>query len=302
MPMPIVDHEFGNRSTNLKLSVVEQYLRQFTTALQHKFKELWYIDAFAGTGERVERLEAHDGNLFDPASAENVARHRGSAKIAMDITPPFHRLFFIEKNPKHCEALRLLRDAHPNRDIRIMNGGADEEIRKLLTRRSWTSIRAVMFLDPCGMSVSWETLQLIKSTRAIDVWYLVSLAGLFRQATKDWSAIDEGKRAAITRMLGTDEWERVWYEPIVEPDLFGTPDEQHHRTADVDQIEEFVQQRLEKLFPKVLKPLRLKNDRGVPMFALFFAISNERPAAIRVATDIANHILNAGRSSHKRPR
>ena len=61
--MPNVEHEFGNRSTNLKLAVVEQYLRQFTIALRHQFKQLWYIDAFAGTGERVERLEAQSGTV-----------------------------------------------------------------------------------------------------------------------------------------------------------------------------------------------------------------------------------------------
>ncbi|TIN59694.1 MAG: hypothetical protein E5Y29_29475, partial [Mesorhizobium sp.] len=39
------DHEFGNLSTDLKLSLVEEYLGAFTTALRSKFAELWYIDA-----------------------------------------------------------------------------------------------------------------------------------------------------------------------------------------------------------------------------------------------------------------
>ena len=110
-----------------------------------------------------------------------------------------------------------------------------------------------MFLDPYGMSVSWETLKLIRSTRAIDVWYLVSLAGLFRQATKDWNAIDEVKRAAITRMLGTDEWETAWYERAVGNDLFDAADEQHQRTADVDRIEAFATKKARIAVPKSIE-------------------------------------------------
>jgi hypothetical protein len=41
---------------------------------------------------------------------------------------------------------------------------------------------------------------------------------------------------------------------------------------------------------------------GVPMSALFFAISNPAPKAIGLATKIADHILKTGRSSQVRPR
>ncbi|MGD9544614.1 MAG: three-Cys-motif partner protein TcmP [Methylocystis sp.] len=299
--MSIAEHEFGGVSTDLKLAVVEGYLRAFTTALRPYFRELWYIDAFAGTGERTERLDAHDGTLFDPATPERIERHRGSATIAIDIEPPFDRIVFIERNPKHCAALELLRDMHPRRDIQVRKGVAEKELATLLGRRNWESTRAVMFLDPYGMSVPWEILEAISSTRAIDVWYLVSLSGLFRQATLDWTAMDAGKRAAITRMLGTSEWESKWYERSDTTDLFGTVDEQHQRTADVDKIESFVRKRLETIFPKVLSPLRLHTKQGAPMFALFFAIANPDPKAIGLATKIAGHMLKVGRSSHTRP-
>jgi hypothetical protein len=85
------------------------------------------------------------------------------------------------------------------------------------------------------------------------------------------------------------------------PRSFRAVDADHERVADVDAIEAFVYKRLSGLFPKVLKPLRLKDDRGVPMFALFFAISNPEGRAIGLATKIANHILSSGRSSQVRP-
>ena len=59
--------------------------------------------------------------------------------------------------------------------------------------------------------------------------------------------------------------------------------------------EAFVLQRLRDLFPTVLEPLRLRNDRNAPMFSLFFAMSNPSPAAAKVATPIAQHILAKAR-------
>jgi three-Cys-motif partner protein len=159
-----------------------------------------------------------------------------------------------------------------------------------------------MFLDPYGMAVPWETLELISQTRAIDVWYLVSLSGIFRQATRNWKAIDAGKRAAITRMLGTSDWETEWYQRSESLDLFGEIDDHHQRTADINCIEEFVGKRLRYIFPDVLPPLRLNDSRGIPIFALFFAISNPEPRAIGLARKIANHMIKTGRSSQTRPR
>jgi three-Cys-motif partner protein len=99
--MTKVDHEFGSQDTDLKLSIVEGYLKAFTTALKGRFSELWYIDAFAGTGHRTVRVAARDGDLFDEPAPERVEQRRGSAQIAIDVTPPFDRLIFMEQRPRH---------------------------------------------------------------------------------------------------------------------------------------------------------------------------------------------------------
>jgi three-Cys-motif partner protein len=301
-PMNPSDHEFGGVSTDLKLSVVGNYLRAFTTALRGKFKELWYIDAFAGTGERTVRHSAREAGLFDPAAEERIERLRGSARIAIDVRRPFDRLVFMDSNKRHAEALLTLRANNPDRVIEVLEEDANAAIARLLRGRRWNGTRGVMFLDPYGMSVNWATLEAIQATRAIDVWYLVSLSGLFRQAALDRRDVDQSKRSALTRMLGTEDWEAAWYRRTERSDLFGAQESDHERVADVDKMEDFVHKRLSGLFPKVLKPMRLKDDRGVPAFALFFAISNPEGKAVGLATKIANHILNSGRSSHVRPR
>ncbi|PZO03343.1 MAG: hypothetical protein DCF30_03175 [Hyphomicrobiales bacterium] len=299
--MSIAEHEFGSSSTDIKLAVVEGYLQAFTQALRPHFNHLWYIDAYAGTGERTERVEAQLGSLFDAASPERIERRRGSARIALEVAPHFDQVTFIEKNARHCQALEALGSEFPGRNIEIMRGSAEDELRKLIQGRSWASKRAVVLLDPYGMSVSWRTLEMIQATKAIDVWYLVSLSGLFRQAARDGRALDDTKRAAITRMFGTDAWDAEWYQRTEKTDLFGQVDEQHQRIADVNAIEAYAMKRLSELFPKVLKPLRLDNGRGVPVFSLFFAVSNPHPKAIGLAQKIAGHMLKVGNSSQVRP-
>jgi len=254
------DHEFGNVSTDLKLSVVEAYLRAFTTALRSRFDELCYIDAFAGTGTRTIRHEARPGNLIDPPSEPRIERRRGSARIALDIVPHFDKLIFIDEKQSHCEALLSLANEYPGRHIEVVQGDANEALRARIDSAKWSGTRAVIFLDPYGMAVDWSTLELIRRTEAIDIWYLVSLAGLFRQAALDPAQLTETKRAAITRMLGTGEWEAAWYSREPRTDLLGTIDEAYQRTANVAVIEQFVERRLKLLFPKVLPPVRLRNE------------------------------------------
>jgi len=61
----IGDHEFGSGLTDLKLSVVAEYLHRYNMALSKQpFFQRWYFDAFAGTGERTVRLSGSSGDLI----------------------------------------------------------------------------------------------------------------------------------------------------------------------------------------------------------------------------------------------
>ncbi|HEX9209724.1 MAG TPA: three-Cys-motif partner protein TcmP [Bradyrhizobium sp.] len=290
-----VDHEFGGQHTELKLSIIEKYLQAFSSALRNKFGELWYIDAFAGTGKRTVKVEAKGGDLFEAEVPESVEQRRGSAQIAIDIRPPFHRLIFIESKPRYCKALRELADQHAHRDIMVVEEDANLSIQKELKDSEWKSTRAVLFLDPYGMEVDWETLVAIAATKAIDVWFLFSLSGLYRQATRKSEKITEEKRAALTKMFGSDQWERELYSDQGQGDMFGGGPQQ--REFDVKGLERYVKSRLETLFPKVFEPLALPVDKAPQRFSLFLCISNDEPRAVGLATKIANHILKAGMAS-----
>jgi three-Cys-motif partner protein len=246
------------------------------------------------TGTRTVRIEAKDGDLFDAPVAESVEHRRGSAQIAIDVVPHFNRLVFIDSKPKHCAALRDLAAKYPNREIVVIQEDANRSIQSAIAWDGWISARAVLFLDPYGMEVEWTTLEAIAKTGAIDVWFLFPLSGLYRQATRKSDKITPDKRAAITRILGTDAWEKELYSDLGQPDICDAP---FQRAKDVKGLERYVKRRLEVIFPKVFDPKALPIDLGPQRFSLFLCISNSAPKAIGLSTKIANHILKAGISS-----
>lgn len=299
------NHEFGGQHTEIKLELVEKYLHAYMAALRNKFNNLWYIDAFAGTGSRTVRVEARDGDLFDAPAPARTETRRGSARIALEVEPAFDRLIFMDASAEHCAALQGLQAEYSGRDITILQGDANRLIQDQIKWGGWTSTRAVMFLDPYGMQVEWDTLKAIAKTRAIDVWYLFSLSGLYRQAARNIDSIDATKRRALTRMLGTDEWERELYSPVKSPQslLEGLdPIEVRQRNADVAGLEAYVKLRLETIFPLVLEPFPLPPDTRPQRFSLFFSVSNPSTAATDLAKRFGSHILASGRSSHVRSR
>jgi three-Cys-motif partner protein len=199
---------------------------------------------------------------------------------------------------------------YPDRHIIPRNGDANKLVQRLCANTRWRGpqtvgrgIRGVIFLDPYGMEVSWQTVDSIAKTEALDCWYFFPLSGLYRNAPHDPTKLDLGKQASLDRVLGAADWRSRWYNHEVMPqDIFET-ESQAVRRADVNAIEAYVKERLETAFRgAVLDPIRLHHKNGAPLASLFFAVSNTSSAAVKLATEIASHILNSGRSSHKRSR
>jgi three-Cys-motif partner protein len=258
-----------------------KYLPAYTTALQSHFT-LHYIDAFAGTG--LCHIKVDGDRLMVP----------GSASIAIECIPHFDKMIFIEKSLRKVRALARLRDAVPDRDVTVIREDANHALPGCLWALKASRDRAIVFLDPFGMQVEWKTLEEIAATKLADLWYLFPLSGLYRQATKDAADIDEDKAAALSRIFGTEEWREAFYSPNRQQGLFWQTSD--IRTADVSQMLAWVKRRLETIFPGVANPKVLYQHTetgklGAPLFALFFAVSNPAPKAVKLALRIAEGVL-----------
>lgn len=191
------------------------------------------------------------------------------------------RTISSKRKKPHAAELKSLLRSHPNGGRATLNmTSAADILPPLLKKYDWRSTRGVLFLDPYGLQCSWQMLEDIAATKALDVFFLVSLSGLFRHAAVNQRAVDSSKAAALTRFLGTDAWQELYMNE--QADLFGG-DPTVTRDKGYEAILHFTQRRLSEAFPYVSRPLLLRGHKGHPLFALFFMVSNPEPKAIGLA-------------------
>ena len=289
-----ISHQFGGHWTDKKLELVHKYLQAYTIIFNKnpKAQKLYtiYLDAFAGTGYR-NLHPAHDENLLLELGEEETQDFlKGSARIALEVEPPFKEYVFIENDPTCASELENLRTeflaTRPN--IHIYNENANSFLQTWLQRTNWSATRAVVFLDPYGMQVDWEIIELIGQTKAIDLWLLFPLGvAVNRLLTK--SAPPPKKWAdALTRIFGTDEWQQAFYPRKKQLTLFGE-EEVQAKQANFEAIGHFFLQRLQNAFSAVApNPFVLTNSKNNPLYWLYFASGNPKgaPTAVKIARDI----------------
>jgi three-Cys-motif partner protein len=287
-------HQFGGRWTDKKLELVHKYLQAYTIIFNknpnaQKLHTI-YLDAFAGTGYRNSH-PAHDENLLLELGEEETQDFlKGSARIALEVDPPFREYVFIENDPEYANELETLRvefsTSRPN--IQIRNENANTYLQTWLMHTNWRATRAVVFLDPYGMQVDWNIIELIGQTKSIDLWLLFPLGvAVNRLLTK--SAPPRRKCAdALTRIFGTDEWQQAFYPRKKQLTLFGE-EEVHPKQAKFEDIGHFFLYRLQNVFTAVApNPFVLTNSKNNPLYWLYFASGNPKgaPTAVKIAKDI----------------
>lgn len=284
-------HRFGGDWTTTKLQILERYLRGYTTALKKTPFKTAYIDAFAGTGYRMPRQSFPGERPLFPDLIEEApqALLDGSARIALQIEPRFDRFIFVERSRERCEQLEHLKEEFPElaSDISIVEDEANQYIRDLCGK-NWRTRRAVLFLDPYGMQVEWETIKAIAETKAIDLWVLFPLGiGVNRLLTKSGDIPDSWKHR-LDLLLGTQDWYDEFYKVQTTRTLFGA--EESLVKASVETIGHYFNQRLQGIFAGVApSPKVLRNSARCPLYLLCFAVGNKAGAPI--ALKIANHLL-----------
>jgi three-Cys-motif partner protein len=284
----MVEHSFGGSWTEQKLLYLRKYLEAYRTIFTRNPKAqyftTWYVDAFAGTGWRSPR-RPYDGvakGFFGVYRDEAKKYQDGSAKIALSLSSPFDKYLFIEKVQKRANELRrVIRSEFPSLESRChtLTGDANAEIRKWCSERNWSQERAVVFLDPYGMQVEWETIKALAATGGIDLWYLFpAIPRVIRPTLK--------KR--LNTLFGTDEWQTRFLQTRRRRGFF-SDFEEVQRTATERTIKQFIHERLATCFGKrVAKAIVLRNSKSSPLYFLCFATANEcgAPAVLKIANSI----------------
>ena len=240
--------EFGGAWSAKKLDCVSSYLDGYQTALKNKNFETVYIDACCGDGSQKVK-DARRPDVFRRGSGVHARLRAASGRTQSPLSP----LSLID-NPSN--RLRSLRHALKSRGqisfggMEFHPGDVNGELPKIIKGLNVRRNRAVVFADPFGMQVDWETIEVVGGCPIIDFWYLVPTGlALNRMATKS-GKMPKSWSDRLDRFLGEQDWRTRWYRRKEEEGLFGLM-ESVEKVADVGLIEDDFQARLGQAFPSL---------------------------------------------------
>ncbi len=301
MPKEGTKQQFGGDWTSEKLERVRKYLVAYATIMNALRKQgrgfrFAYIDAFAGTGYNTPKeIDDEFAPFFEGLHSEESRQFlEGSAQVALKVEPQFDQYIFIERSPARYRELIQLGDKFPNLKgkLEFKNTEATSYLDELCLKRNWNNRRAVLFLDPFGMQVTWKTITAIAKTGAIDLWLLFPLGtGANRLLTRN-GVIPNSWRTRLDATFGATDWFDEFYKQTEQYELLSDlPVIETRKVANFDAISRYFLKRLKTVFPHVAKnPLPLLNSSNCPLYLLYFAAGNPGNGG-KIAVRIAENIL-----------
>jgi three-Cys-motif partner protein len=294
---------FGDEHTRKKLEIVQKYLGAYTIALKKQQFQLLYIDACAGSGSSIPRsavidrsdVERQSALLNETTVADTDQIIVGSAIRALSVSPPFDRYLFNDVKKANVEALKSevrQRFSHLSSRVQITQFDANEMLLNICNQTNWRTSRAVVFIDPFGLQIRYETLEALGRTGAVDLWYLVPVFAMYRQIRGDGGVLEDGGRS-VDQALGTDEWRNVVAIQEEGPtDLFGLSKKVSKRAVDIAWFENVAKERLKLAFGgRVVDQALALGRNGLHEFSLMFAWANPSEKA-KLAAKLASAVLN----------
>jgi three-Cys-motif partner protein len=283
---------FGGAHTKKKLNAVAEYLQAYVTVMKKQRFQLSYVDGFAGSGASQSIGVEDDVLLLNDEIYETSTIVEGSPVRALNIAPPFDRYVFVDANPENVSSLKKLSSQFPLFNIHVREGDANLRLQEFADFLSNEPLeRAVVFLDPFGLSVRWDTVAKLGATKKIDLWYLVPVHGMSRQIKDDGTFLPSAQK--IDEIWGSSDWRAKAVrksEPI--EDLFGSLNQKSEKVAKAEQFSEMFRDRLNEAFAGGVAKQYLRLGKGRShQYSLMFACANPSRAASGAALRIANHIL-----------
>jgi three-Cys-motif partner protein len=207
--IPFEPDEIGPWS-EIKLEIIQKYGPAYTQAFTGKGRSLkkFYIDGFSGAGLHVSK-----------ATKATIA---GSPARALKVTPPFDGFCFVDLNKDKTDYLR--KQCGDRADVKIFTGDCNEHLtRDVLPKIKYELYtRALCLLDPYGMHLNWDVIQMAGKSRAIDMFLNFPIMDINRNAlTRNPEKATPDSIERMNRFWGDDSWRRIAYVESGQQSLFG---------------------------------------------------------------------------------
>ena len=286
-----------------KLDRLGKYLSAYTRIMANqKWCEGYhYIDAFAGPGEHQVRQTKSDGcddsqqvlleaSIYGNEQEEQRSFLAGSPRVALEIEHPFTHYVFIERSPDRVADLERLKTEYgSSRSIFIRQTDCTKYLKDRLAtnpKLDWKKNRALVFLDPFGMQVGWDTIEALAATKAVEIFlnFPVGMA-IQRLLLRQPDRFTDIQRRRLDKYFGSPDWFSALYKR--RRTLFGD-DEEEKINESGKALLKWYRDRLRTLFSHVSKAALMRNTHSGHLYYLMLASHNATGA--RIASDI----LSAG--------
>lgn len=288
---------WGGSWTEDKLDAFEKYVKAYLT-IMNKYRDkyhwkLFYFDGFAGSGTRFEEDESQlMQDLFKTSTVttEQLNVYMGAAERVLRLPiRGFDYYYFVDINKDNSDKLnsKLAYLCNDKARYEFRVGDANEQIIKMANYlRHDSKAKALVFLDPFGMSIDWESIASLQGD-GVDLWILVPTGMIInRLLEKDGRLVHIEKLKSYFGMT-EEEIRNEFFTHKKENSLFGTLEYDEKVKEPIKKIANLYVRRLKTLFSNVTEsPLVLYNTRGMPLFHFVFASNNT------TASKIAQQIIN----------
>jgi len=286
---------WGSDWTNEKLEAFKKYVDAYLTIMDaNKKKYGWktlYFDGFAGSGDRSRNddssVTTDDPHLFDFEIEEAETEvYKGAAERVLSLNRKFDYYYFVDLDGEALKKLqkKLIPFAIDYR-LQFREGDANNYLKELsFALKKDKKLKALIFIDPFGMQINWESIELLKDT-ASDIWILIP-SGVIINRLLD----RKGKLKNVAKLSSffgmTDlEIRKEFYTKNLTHTLFGEENQIQKQQAPIKKIVELYIKKLKGVWKHVTpEPLIMKNSKNIEIFHFAFASNNS--TGLKIANDI----------------
>jgi len=287
---------WGNNWTEDKLSAFTKYVNAYLTIMDtNKSKYGWktlYFDGFAGSGDLKKKgnatTEAVSPLLLELGIGEAETKvYKGAAERILSLQKKFDYYYFIDLNGESLKRLEdKLSSFHMDNRLVFREGCANENIKKLANAlKKDKKLKALVLLDPFGMQINWESIELLRNT-ASDVWILIPSGVIINRLLEKNGELKHINKLCSFFGMTEEEIRQAFYSENVTQTLFGEETKTQKVQKPIRKITDLYIKRLQTVWTNVTpEPLIMKNKMNVEIFHFAFASNN------KVGLNIAKEII-----------
>jgi len=206
------------------------------------------------------------------------------------MTKKFDEYYFIDND---SEAINILKSNLAAKNLitsscNFIVNDVNEELKKF-SKYLDKKKAALILLDPFGMQLNWESIELLKDRR-VDLWILLPSGVIINRFLDRKGKLLFSEKLQSFFGMSEQEIREIFYKTETIETLFDIENRIIKVSDSITKIADVYIQRLKNIFKFVTnEPLKLLNTKDIPIYHFVFASNNQ------IALKIANQIIEKRR-------